>query len=368
MTRKLVLTPERYDGKWIFGHAQVGGSVELRGGRHPLGRLIDAPAVFPPPLASIADWVSDDRLSLADLGYGFGVTTSPVVRVVGEPRPVDEWMSRYVLPLVEITTLATNRRQPVSWVQVRPAKDQWPVQVFRADIDEQTSYDASEPDIQAMVSDEHSSLIPLGPGGVDLTDVLTRWRALRDEHGTFHDYLALARREPEISIRARFLAAVPALEGLHDALHGPPPPGREEQVRSEVLDRVRVLPGLAPEDLDYLDKRLAPPDGYKLAHRLGALVEYDLGADLRTLITRRIDPLPDFLVLEGIDGRLTIWETMATARNRIAHGKSPVPTAQQITALTRLAHTLVIALALGRLGVPDTALRAAIDYRRWSVL
>ena len=35
----------------------------------------------------------------------------------------------------------------------------------------------------------------------------------------------------------------------------------------------------------------------------------------------------------------------ATGRNRIAHGKSPVPTAEQITTLTRLAHTLVAALA-----------------------
>jgi hypothetical protein len=65
---------------------------------------------------------------------------------------------------------------------------------------------------------------------------------------------------------------------------------------------------------------------------------------------------------------LTIWETMATARNRIAHGKSPVPTAEQITALSRLAHTLVAALALGWLGVPDTALRTGIDHRHWSML
>lgn len=474
MARKLVLAPERYDGKWIFGDTQVSGNVDLQGGRRPIGKLAEAPGSVPAPGAvgfphqesldrlrgqletnheiallgaclqhqlpgrtrlvadtalvggevpedslfssvefqvggltelatvrplrevsipqilsvgtefsatwgehSVQRWHSSDGdcvelefiASIAHRAwYGFGVTTSPVVRVIGEHRPVDEWMSQYVLPLAEIATLATDRRQPVSWVQVRPAKDQWPVQVFRADIDEQTSYDASEPDAQVMVSDVHSSLIPLGLGGVDLADVLTRWRALRDEYRTFHDYLTLPRREPEISARARFLAAVPALEGLHDALHGPPPSGHDEQVRSEVLDRLRALPSLAPDDLAYLDKRLAPPDGYKLTHRLGALVEHDLGADLRALITQRTDPLPDFLTLEGIDGRLAIWETMATARNRIAHGKSPVPTAEQITALTRLAHTLVAALALGRLSVPDTALRAGIDHGHWSIL
>lgn len=136
-------------------------------------------------------------------------------------------------------------------------------------------------------------------------------------------------------------------EALHDALHGPPPPGRDEQVRNEVLDRVRLQPGLAADDLDYLDRRLAPPDGYKLAHRLGALVKDDLGADLRTLITKRTDPLPDFLVLEETDGRQTIWETVATARNRIAHGKTPVPSVEQVKALMKLAHTLATALALG---------------------
>jgi hypothetical protein len=30
MGSKLVLTPERYDGKWLFGDTQVSGSVDLR--------------------------------------------------------------------------------------------------------------------------------------------------------------------------------------------------------------------------------------------------------------------------------------------------------------------------------------------------
>ncbi len=44
-----MLAPERYDGKWIFGQTPVGGSVELRGGRRPIGRLIDAPGSVPAP-------------------------------------------------------------------------------------------------------------------------------------------------------------------------------------------------------------------------------------------------------------------------------------------------------------------------------
>jgi hypothetical protein len=278
-------------------------------------------------------------------------------------------MSRYVLPLAEIATLATERQQPVCWVQVRPAKDrdQWPVQVFSADIDDQAAYEASEPDMKLMVSDLHASLIPLGPDGVDLAEVLTRWHTLRDEHHTFHEYLTLRHREATMSARARMLAAVPALEGLHDAVHGKPPPGRAEQLRNEVFNRVRVLPGLTAHDLDYLDKRLAPPEGYKLAFRLGALADHDLSVDLRALITKRTDPLPPVLVLDGIDGRQTVWEAMGTVRNRIAHGTTPVPTIEQIQAVMRLAHTMATAIALGRLGVSDAALRAGIEHDRWQI-
>jgi hypothetical protein len=360
MAKKLVLAPERYDGMWTIGDTRVSGKC--------CGR-----PTWPktPTLCSFQRWNTayGDVIELKFLAsashhgwYGLGVTTSPVVQVKGQPRTVEEWMSRYVLPLAEITTLATERRQSVSWVLVRPT------QVFSADIDEQAAYEAAEPEFRAMISEQHSSLIPLGPSGVDLAEVLTRWHVLRNEHHTFHEYLTLRRREPTMSARARFLAAVPALEALHDALHGPPPPGRGEQVRTEVLDRVRRLPDLAADDLDYLNRHLAPPQGYKLAHRLRVLVEDDLGADLRALIAKRTDPLPEFLVLEGAKGQQTIWETVAKARNRIAHGGTPVPSVEQISALMRLAHTLATALALGQLGVPDEALRAGITHEQWSMV
>ena len=47
MAKKLVLTPERYDGKWTIGDARVSGNVDLRGGRRPLGQLIEAPGSLP---------------------------------------------------------------------------------------------------------------------------------------------------------------------------------------------------------------------------------------------------------------------------------------------------------------------------------
>ena len=473
MVRKLVLRPDRYDGKWIFGDERVSGSILLQGQRCPSGKLGEVPGTtlrhaevgfphddevdvlrgwletnhevvllgvtllhwFPGRTRMSADvalvggevpedllftsiefqvggltelagvrplkdvlmphtlsegavfsatwgehsvqrWITadGDELELnftatVDYGdwYGMAVTSAPVVRVSGEARTAQDWIGQYVQPLAEISTLATQRRQSVSWLQVRPGKDEWPVQVFTADIDQEPYY-ATAPDPKLMISDTHPSLIQLGTNGAVLPDLLDRWRTLHTDHTTFHDYLTLSRRDPLISRRSRFLAAVPALEGLHAATHGEVPPGRDDQRRAEVIDRIRALPGVQAADLDYLDQRLAPPTSYQLAYRLRALVQDDLGDELDAMITRCTSPLPDFLALQDASGPQDIWEVMATARNRIAHGRNLVPAIEQVDALAKLAHTVATGMALVYLGVSDTALCAGIEHDRWSML
>ena len=49
-------------------------------------------------------------------GYSFALSSAPVITVSGRPRSADDWIGQYVRPLAEITTLATLRSQPVSWV------------------------------------------------------------------------------------------------------------------------------------------------------------------------------------------------------------------------------------------------------------
>ncbi len=150
------------------------------------------------------------------------------------------------------------------------------------------------------------------------------------------------------------------------SLHGPPPPGAGEQRRNQVLNRVYATlqhagdrGPLTRDDLAFLEQRLARSE-YKLAQRLEALVECDVSSDLRTVLTRLVDPLPD--------GRQTPWEAMGTVRNRLTHGRIPVPSARQVGAVVRFAHTLATAIALRLLDVPDTALQAGIEHRRWSAL
>jgi hypothetical protein len=389
----LALAGWRVPEDLLFGMVefQVGGLTELATVR-PLEEIR-----IPMTLSGGADFAarwdagSDQRWSGADGDeielkfvaridysghYGLAVSSSPVVRVRGLPRSAGDWMRDYVVPLAELTTLATARRQQVAWVKLGVDTDNRSVasvQVFGDEVEDQAAFDATEPD--NMISDIHTSLIPLGSNGVDLAALLARWHELRIRHRTFYDYLVMSRTDRHAGHRARLMTVVPALEALHDQLHGPPPPGRDEQRRNEVLDRVFAMVQqfgdrgvVTTEDLGFLERRLAPSDGHKLAGRLKALVEHDLGAELRALLVSKVNPLPDILVLDGLNGRQSAWEAMATVRNKLGHGVTPVPTTRQTAAVVRLAHTIATALALRLLSVPDTALRAGIDHGRWLAL
>lgn len=139
----------------------------------------------------------------------------------------------------------------------------------------------------------------------------------------------------------------------------------DSENRKEVLARIEALNGVSHEDVTWLKKWVKTIGSYKLAYRLREVVEKELPAELRARIQARTTPLP--AVLEGIVKNATdVWQVMAKVRNRIAHGE-PEPTPDQLRALTQLAHTVTIGLALQQLGVPDTDLTRAIDHHVWLV-
>lgn len=308
--------------------------------------------------------------------YGMTVATSPIMRIRGTPRTVREWLCEYVVPMVELTSMATARRQPVAWVKVGSdagARSVASVQVFGPMVEAQAAFNATEPELDQMISEVHASLISLGPAGVNLVTLLSRWRELREKHRTFYEYLIMARTDPHASDRARLMTVLPALEALHDRLHGSPSPEPGEKRRNEVLNRIHEMrqyvggrSGLTNDDMQFLEERLAPSDGI-LARRLTRLVERNLTSELRAQLTRLIDPLPEALVLDKVTETQTAWAAMGTVRNRLAHGK-PLLSARQVAAAARLANTVAVAVALQVLEVPDAALRAGVEHRRWPTL
>lgn len=363
---------------------QVGGLTELSGIR-PL-RKWAVPRTFENDPEADATWDSEatwqkwitaegDEVELTfdpeivwNQGFSFSLTSAPVMGVSGRPRAADDWMSQYVRPLAEIMSLATQRSQPVSWVFLRRGgKDKPPAQLFASDVVQQP-YDATPPEHSELISYGSGSLIRLGPGGAALPDLLMGWATLRTKYSTFFDYLTLA-LPGSMSTRSRFLALVPALEGLHLAKYGDGPISRAEykRQRRDVIRRLAEVPGVDQDDVGFVKEWLSAYGSYKLEERLHQIRDRELGAKLRARIQERVDPLP--FVLDGLVQRATdVWAVMGTARNRIAHGDANQPSAAQLATLTRLAHTMAIGAALNHLGIPEAILCEAIDQDRWPLI
>lgn len=362
---------------------QVGGLTELSGVR-PL-KHVSMPKTLDGDPKIAATWNSEgtrqrwmtsdgDELELnydANMSwnefYGLSVTAAPVVTVAGVPRSAEEWMRRYVRPMAEITTLATQHSQTISWVCLGRAQGRFPVQVIAADIAQQP-YDASPPEHDALITHGSGTLFRLGgEGAASLPDLFERWAHLRSTHGTFFDYLTVAMRNT-LSTRSRFLALVPALEGLHLARYGdgPVPRNAFQKMRKAVIKRLSVIENVESDDIAFLKEWLAPYGSYQLAYRLREIFEKEIGPDLNGQIRARVDPLPDSLVgfVEGVED---VWAVMGTARNRIAHGAEIQPSSAQLGVLTRLAHTITVGAALRILGVSDAVLCESINQDRWQV-
>ena len=378
---------------------QVGGLTELAG-VYPL-KSITLPKTLDSDAVLSATWNAEmtTQVWTTDSGdcvelnftatteverwYSFAVSSAPVMTVSGKPRSAEEWMRQYVRPLAEITTLATLRPQSVSWVTLeypakvspgllpdvgQPRHDSYTLsaQLFAADIVQQP-YEAAPTENSHLISYDMGSLIRLGPDGAALPTLLGGWRSLQTAFGTFFDYLTTALRA-NMSTKSRFLALVPALEGFHLAKYGDGPMPRKvfQKQRKAVLKRIGELDGADQSDVDFLKTWLNAYGSYQLAHRLRVIVDQELGEGLRQRIHAMTNPVPESLS-RLVDRPEDVWTVMGTARNRIAHGGDKQPSLEQLTSLTRLAHTVAIGAALHLLGVPDTVLCAAIDQNRWAV-
>lgn len=248
---------------------QVGGLTELSG-IHPLKNVAVPNTLENDPEAS-ATWDSEatwqrwistegDEVELTfdpeiawNQGFSFSLTAAPVIDVSGRPRTAEDWMSQYVRPLAEITSLATQQSQPISWVLLRRGgKDKPPAQLFASDVVQQP-YDATPPEHSELISYGSGSLIRLGPGGAALPDLLQGWASLRTSYSTFFDYLTLA-LPGSMSTRSRFLALVPALEGLHIAKYGDGPISRADykRQRRDVIRRLAEAEGVDQGDVGFI--------------------------------------------------------------------------------------------------------------------
>lgn len=298
-----------------------------------------------------------------DDSHSFAITPYPVVRVRGNRRSVRDWVTEYARPLMQLTTLATSHPQQISWMEVHGEDGQdrpWSAQVFAEDV-------LQQPYVASTGTTHAPTLLQLGAGGAVLPDLLARWGGLEQHCRSFFDYVTRA-LQTTMSTTTRLLFLVPALEALH-TVDNPDLPASDSPYnrrRIELAQRVDSIDGLTPQDIADLKRVLPPrPRDYQLHERLRALA-HSLPTQITRYIDRHIVPIPP--LLGGIaTNPVDAWQILATARNAIAHGDENQPSPEQLLALTRLAHTLAVALTVQYLGHPE-ALADALTQHDWPVL
>ncbi len=245
-------------------------------------------------------WISS---SLTDYRQFF-VSTAPVFEISSAaPLTPWDWMTRHVLPLRELVTLATLEPQAVAWATVDEE-----YQVATADIGSR-SFQLYSRDVgqtpYAPTADSYKesrtlftfSELPYSP-----VELLRRWADLRSVHRGFIQPLMRGLTE-QMNPRARFLFLVQALEGLHSETvgEGPAPVEEHRKKRKEVL-QVMQKSGLDKAQLRWIERWLDRHGRFSLADRLTQLLEA-----VRPEVERFVDA-------DVVPGEIP------EIRNRLSHG------------------------------------------------
>jgi hypothetical protein len=357
---------------------QTGGLAELSG-HIPLAVTIplgDAPKVYTVKWRDEAEqrWKRGDddvilsfdgRLRPAEL-YSFSISTSPMVRVRGPARSLDDWVESYVNPVRGIASITTTIAQPINFLTVGatvvdslPGRAQTPrtvrAQVFMEDVSQQP-YVAQRSDIPAP------PLFSVAETNVPLSSLIDHWQMIGQEYDVFLQLYA-ASLSREMSPRAKLLTLAPALESLHGQKHGTGKHsvGEHKDRRKGVLKRVRELK-LCSDDYRFISRWLDGRGAYTLPERLRALYE-SIDQATRATIASKISPIPQELAAIHPNPR-DIWDVVGRLRNDLAHG-GPAHKDAEIASTVRLCQTIATGLILTELGVPTTSMREAIDRGDW---
>ncbi len=145
--------------------------------------------------------------------FFFRVTFSPVVWIrPSQPIPFDEVFSEWVEPLRRIVSLATGRKEKITYLAVRLAVDDGDSRLFQVfgTALQQAPYSSRGNDVLKV---ERSFL--LSPEDMSLLDLLRRWQQLRGEHHPLLETYGSMMFAPEQHPRSRLLLLLQALEGMH---------------------------------------------------------------------------------------------------------------------------------------------------------
>jgi hypothetical protein len=151
--------------------------------------------------------------------YRFEVAFAPVVQLTADaPLTLDEWITRWVQPLVDVVSLACRHPQRLAWLTVHNGKGKSEVSgvVFGGGI--------AQAPFQAGYNDEwrrtgRLSLFTLTSLPTSFPVLLRRWRKLTTGASPFLSLYRLVLLNRELPLRARYLYLIQALEALHGHEH-----------------------------------------------------------------------------------------------------------------------------------------------------
>lgn len=203
---------------------------------------------------------------------------------------VDEWMDRWVRPMLRIAALATRRPQRLSWLTVSTAPvdatgTEWPPHsngvVFGSGI-EQAPYEADYPD--EWRRPENRPLFTLTSMPMPLPELLRRWVDLSYDGNLFLELYGLTLRQADLPPRARFLYLVQALEALHSEEHAAEDNAAQAEFAAQRKDVITALKGvgLPSSTLSFIRDNWSKTKMLSLDRRLRQLIDM-LPSGCRTL-------------------------------------------------------------------------------------
>jgi hypothetical protein len=245
---------------------------------------------------------------------------APVVELKGEAATLDEWMTRWIRPLLGLAALATKGPQRLSWLTVHAGSEEgkragpsgvvFGSGIWQAPYEAEESEKGRDPDWRPLLTLRD---IPIG-----LPAVLVAWRDLERSKNPFLELYRSVLFQHDLLPRARFLYLIQALEGLHSYENRKADEDAQARFgvrRQKIIDDMNSA-GVASKVVRFIRDNWSKRRSDSLDRRLRDLIEA-LPAEAQKRLEHRGLPLSTEL---QADGERRLDQKLRRLRNELSHG------------------------------------------------
>lgn len=235
-----------------------------------------------------------------------------------EALDIEEWVNRWVRPLLDLVSFLTRTPQSVTILksEFRLAEDDscaW-AQLFQAGITQDPYFAENTWDVERQ---DRTPTVRLGELQMSLLQLIAKWRNLESEFGVVLDLYRASVFRLDIAARAKFLFLVQALEALHtteNRLSEIEETERHRQLRTDLFEAFANGSTSTPELTSFLKRNIGSRPKRSLEERLKALTEL-LPSQASEMSVNR-----DMGALAFGEPNLRLEKKVAILRNDLSHG------------------------------------------------